>query len=101
MIKTNNIQTQFFQGKLIPLSQYKGKILKLTEEDKLEIKALETKIANLTLERCKLDDYFNAKDSVSASSYHYWDSSKYALEREIEILQAKILEIKKKRFNSQ
>ena len=91
--------SQNFKG-LVPISEYKGPVLKLTQAEKSEIQSLESEIAKLTLEKDQILDYSKTVNS-SPAFHHKLMSSVNILDREIEYYQDLIKEIKEKRIAKQ
>lgn len=80
--------------KLVPLSEYKGTILELTDIDKEEIRKLQTKIG-----QCEVRLYkFIRKCSNSTTNKNYYNDTILMIEDEINTLREEILNIKKKRL---
>ena len=92
-------QTTFTAKKLVPLSQYKGPVLKLTKGDKEKIAALEDSIASLEIELYKLSKYQRKK--ISEKQKFMSDSAQMHLDAEISLLRQEIQDIKMNRLNKQ
>lgn len=84
--------------KLVPLSEYKGIILELTEQDKKEIDKIKTEIAKLTLDLSKLEGIL-AK-TYDNSRFYYLDQIGN-IEYEIEQKRDEIKKIKQNRLKIQ
>ena len=95
----NNYSKINFCG-LIPKREYKGPILKLTDEDKNKIDVLQKTISQLELDLYKLKLYFeHGKKTCRDLDYYY--TRRDMLRTKIEILEAEIKDIKKERLNKQ
>ena len=97
-MQINKITTTSFMAnpprKLVPLSEYKGTILELTENDKEAIKELQTKIG-----QCEVRLYrFIEKCSNSVTNINYYNDTIIMIEDEIETLREEIRNIKKNRL---
>ena len=88
-----------FKG-LIPKSQYKGTILKLTSDEKSKIAKYQQEIGKLELEHMKLADFY-AKNEYNDAAQDYYANQMQHLEYAISILKDMILEIKINRLNKQ
>ncbi len=84
--------------KLVPISEYKGIILELTQQDKEDIDKIKTEIAKLTLDLSKLEGIL-AK-TYDNSRFYYLDQIG-DIEYEIEQKKDKIKQIKQNRLNIQ
>lgn len=89
-----------FNGKLMPLSEYKGPILKLTKADKAKITKLQKELAISDIELAKLNDLYIKNLRVPKQRY-YLESLIQKLEAKIEEIQNLIKEIKINRLNIQ
>lgn len=87
--------------KLIPLSEYKGVILKLTPTDKSKIAELTQKKSILDLELYKLIQAKRNKKTLSDSEEFYYDCKIDKLEGFIADCDKLIQEIKTNRLNKQ
>lgn len=97
-LRSNNI-TFSANRKLIPLSQYKGVILKLTRQDKEKIAIYEKKIAEFIIECVKLTNLL--KKYAHHPIYEYYDNQIFHLECCIQDLRAAIAKIKADRMKKQ
>ena len=86
--------------KLVPLSEYKGIILKLTKSDKATISKLESKIAELELEIHSLEKIDN-KIKIACGKKLYYENRLNQLEIWIKFLREKIRNIKIARLKKQ
>ena len=84
--------------KLVPLSEYKGILLELTEHDKKDIDKIKTEISKLTIDLSKLEGIL-AKTRDNSRFYYLEQIGKleYAIEQKID----EIKEIKQNRLNIQ
>lgn len=98
-LRSNNI-TFGANRKLIPLSQYKGVILKLTSQDKEKIAVYEKKIAEITIECIKLKNLVK-KCTHNHDLHEYYSNRISYLEWCIRDLRAAIFEIKADRMKKQ
>ena len=99
-MQISSINTTTFQArKLIPLSEYKGKVLKLTPKDKAKIDKLMNKKSELILELTSIDRLLNKKKTIIESSSLF--ERKDTIERQISILEEEIRKIKIDRFQKQ
>ena len=85
--------------KLIPLSKYKGPILKLTEADKAEISRCRQRLADLELNLHKLEAQEKKSTSTRESYYYFDEIQKYLFD--IDTLRTRIENIKIARLNKQ
>ena len=92
-------QTSFTAKKLIPLSQYKGPVLKLTKTDKEKIAVLENSIAALEIELYSISKYQRKK--ISEKQKFLSDSAQMHLDARIRLLRQEIQDIKMNRLNKQ
>lgn len=83
--------------KLVPLSQFNGPVLKLTKKEINEIEKLRNAIADLELEKVRLDEYFHSIAARNTKS-DYFNVSFESLDYQISVLQNKINAIKKNRY---
>ncbi len=83
--------------RLVPISEYKGAILKLTEKDKKEIGKLQKKLVALEIEHYDMQKYIN---SVKHVSDNFWQKF-YGIAQWIESLKAQIKDIKMNRLGIQ
>ena len=90
---------QNFNG-LIPLSKYKGPILKLTKKEQAEIDAIQDELGKLILEKKSILDY-TSSNNCSVTLYHKLESQIYVIDEKIKFLKAKIQEIKINRITKQ
>lgn len=86
-------------GKLVPLSQYKGTILKLTAADKTKIAQLQKNVASLEIDLAKLENLL--QKSKFYQEQNYYSNQIMTIEWEIEKLEDLIKEIKLNRLNKQ
>lgn len=93
----NNIS---FNGKLIPKSEYKGVILKLTPADKKKIAEYQKKISDYTLEDMKLLDLLK-KCKNEEKLIEYYTEKSDQIEFYIDQLKDAIAEIKAERMKKQ
>ena len=84
---------------LIPKSEYKGPVLKLTEEDKSKIDFLKKEIARYELEALKVDGILSEK--MPTRERDYYSGIALHLENVIKKLKNDIREIKIYRINQQ
>ncbi len=98
-LKSNNI-TFGANRKLVPLSEYKGVILKLTSQDKEKISIYEKKIAEITIECIKLKNLVK-KCTHNHYLYEYYSNRISYLEWCIRDLRTAIFEIKANRMKKQ
>lgn len=97
-MQINKITTTSFMAnkprKLVPLSEYKGTILELTDGDRKAIKELQTKIG-----QCEARLYrFIEKCSNSITNINYYNDTILMIEDEIKTLREEIRNIKKNRL---
>ena len=85
--------------RLIPLSKYKGPILKLTEADKVEIAKCRQQIADLELDLNKLE-LLERRSTSSRETFYYFDKIQQYLFA-IDELKSRIENIKIARLNKQ
>ncbi len=88
-----------FAGK-IPLNQYKGPTLKLTEDDLNKIAKLQEAISHFEIERYNLRKYMDSPNFLAARIYYYTEKLGQ-LDFQISELRDAIREIKINRFNQQ
>ncbi len=99
-LSVNSYGLNFYASKkLIPLSQYKGTVLKLTEADKAEIAKYQNHLAELELDLNKLESLVKRSTSTKETYYYHDKIQKYLFE--IDELKAQIANIKKTRLNEQ
>ncbi len=98
LISANYGNVQF--GGLIPLKDYKGPILKLTEGDIIKIKQLQASINQLKCELYKLETYATRKKMNTVEREHYSDRA-ISLDVRISMLENEIKSIKINRLNMQ
>ncbi len=96
----SSINSMSFNGKLIPKSEYKGVILKLTPADKKKIAEYNKKITEYTLEDMKLIDLMKKCKNDDKLVEYYTDQSGL-LEFFIDQLKKAIAEIKATRLKKQ
>ena len=89
-----------FNGKLIPKSEYKGVILKLTPAEKKKIEAYEKQITEYTLEDMKLINLLK-KHRKNENLQNYYGEQSNIIEFRIQQLLAAIAEIKANRLQKQ
>lgn len=87
--------------KLIPLAEYKGPILKLTEAEQLQIKEIESNISNLRETLAKHKRKIRHMGALSDAYKQMNKRKTETLENEIRRLLASILDIKINRLNIQ
>ena len=99
-VVTPNKNTTFFTAKkLIPFSQYKGPILKLTKAEKAQIAHLESEIAALECDLYRISNYQKLK--LSESQLFSSQSTEMHLDGMISSLRKMIKEIKANRLRKQ
>ncbi len=86
--------------KLIPLSEHKGPVLKLTAGDKKVIAALREKIAALEIELIKFKDFFS-KHNFGVNSRSTIDNRIICMEAQIKSWNEDINNIKRQRYLKQ
>ena len=86
--------------KLIPKSEYNGPILKLTKNDMRKISNLRASIANLELERLRLEEYYDAK-FIGINKRDFFTEAFENIDYQIDILKDKIELIKASRLKKQ
>ncbi len=89
-----------FNGKLIPKSEYKGVILKLTPAEKKKIEAYEKQITEYTLEDMKLINLLK-KHRKNENLHDYYGEQSDIIEFRIQQLRAEIAKIKANRLQKQ
>lgn len=89
-----------FNGKLIPLNEYKGPILKLTKTDKAKIAQLQEKLNDADYELAKINDLYK-KNYRNSSNRNYFEGIIGKLEATIDELKTAIKEIKINRIQKQ
>ena len=99
MLISANYGNVQFSG-LVPLKDYKGAILKLTEGDVIRIRQLQSSISQLKCELYKLETYANRQKMNSAERDRYSDRA-LSLDFEIRKLESEIKNIKMNRLNMQ
>ncbi len=106
----SNVSKQTFKGgKLVPKSDYKGLILKLTPKDKKRISELEKAKGQIDLERIKLYNLILESasttrcggNSVQSYASDYYSDKLGGLDVEIGKINEAIKQIKIDRFNKQ
>ena len=101
-MKINKIAKEIITSdgrRLIPKSEYKGPVLKLTEEDKNKIDYFQKEIAKYELEALKIDGILSQK--MSTRERDYYSGIMLHLENLIESLTNDIRKIKIFRINEQ
>ena len=83
--------------KLVPLSEYKGKLLKLTPEDEIKISKLQAECEKLDYQYYEMAKYISLSQKVSKSRIEALKQVKFC----IESLQAQIRDIKINRLSQQ
>lgn len=86
-------------GASIPLSKYKGPVLKLTAKDKKQILLLEKQITDKEADAYKLTNILSKKMYQNERDYYSYKLS--VVEFDIEVLREAIRSIKINRFNKQ
>lgn len=96
-----NLNYTNFSGlkKLVPLSQYKGTILKLTDADKREIAKYQKRLADLELDLYKLNQLWKRSSGVK-EAFYYIDKIQNISDK-IESIKASIRAIKLNRLKIQ
>ena len=101
-LKTNNVIRPIITSdgrRLIPKSEYKGPILKLTTEDNRKISCLQNEIANYELQLIKILEILSGK--MNARERDYYSGVAFNLESVIKGLKNDIRKIKIFRINQQ
>lgn len=98
LISANYGNVQF--GGLIPLKDYKGTILKLTEGDIIKIKQLQASINQLKCELYKLETYAN-RQKMNTEERDRYSAKWISLDFRIKRLEDEIKSIKMNRLNMQ
>lgn len=86
--------------KYVPLSEYNGPKLKLSQKDKDKIKALSDRIAILVLEHLSLAERYSY-NLTAMSKRDCKDNAFFELKSEIESLEDEIENIKRNRYKEQ
>lgn len=100
LLQVNSCNISFQGRNLKPLSEYKGPILKLTQNEKEQIKSMEFQIAGYELELEKLKMKSSSVKRISSEKTYYNDKI-WDITRLIEELRQAIKDIKIKRLNIQ
>ena len=93
--------TSFGTKKLVPLSEYKGTILKLTQKDKEQIAKLTKKKAEYELELMKVSRHLEKYTKSITKEWKYFSMVEYNLMGKISIIEDMIKEIKTNRLAAQ
>ena len=99
MLIIQNYNTNF-KANLIPKSEYKGIILKLTKADKEKIHALQTKKAEIELDLSCIQKHINKIKITTPESIRLQDKY-FTLEERIHEIENMIKKIKIDRLNKQ
>ena len=94
-------QTNFQAKNLIPLSEYKGTILKLTTKDKEQIAKLTKKKAEYELELMKVSRHLEKYTKSITKEWKYFSMVEFNLMGKISIIEDMIKEIKTNRLATQ
>ena len=103
-MKINIYSNQNFTAnpkKLIPLSEFKGPILKLTKEEAESIKSMEEEIGKLILEKDSILSYLSRAKNSSVALFHKFSTQEHIIDTRIKFLREKIREIKINRITIQ
>ena len=101
LVKNNNfVNKNVSFGRLVPINEYSGPILKLTKEEIARVSALQENIAQLEIELYGLNKHFSQKRLLTPE-WSYFAGKVDNITTKIDILKDMIKEIKMKRLNSQ
>lgn len=95
----NNINSIHFNG-LVPLKNYKGPTLKLTDRERLEINTLKEYINQLEIELYKLQKFYQGK-KFQTQKANYFIDKEFTIKCKIEDYQNRIRNIKINNINAQ
>ncbi len=96
---TNNYSPGFYA--LVPLNEYKGTVLKLTQKDKEQIAKLEKQIMEFRLDMYEHQKYRNLKKNWTEKDQYIYSSIGNERSITIQLLEKKIREIKMNRLKQQ
>lgn len=95
-----NINTNInMRGKMVPLKNYRGPVLKLTKADKKKIEAIQENINQYTHEIMQLQRKLDTLSICPLYDYIYEEKAK--LEYQVDVAMSYIQKIKTERFNKQ
>ena len=96
---TNNYSLSFYA--LVPLNEYKGTVLKLTQKDKEQIAKLEKQIMEHRLDMYEHQKYKTLKKNWTEKDQYIYSAAGNERSITIQILEKKIREIKMNRLKQQ
>lgn len=85
----------------IPLSEFKGPILKLTEAEVIKVASIESEIGKLILEKDSILSYCSRSKNMSVKLFHNCSTQIHLIDTKIEFLRKQIKDIKINRITQQ